>query len=349
MTESETDLRRARTEQSGGSGEWRYTLPMAVAIAAGFGALALVHLLARPLGLLILAITLAQAMSPLADRFERRMPRGAAAALLYGALIGIFLLLAWLVAPDIAQQAGSLAGEAPRVFDAMSNWLGRWTDMSGPELRQTLTDNVTGFQSTLMRLPVYAANFTFDVIVVLFLSLYLLIAGPRLKRFTVSLFPARKRRRAARVLARIGRAMGGYVRGIAIDAVIIGGLTWGALSLVGLPFAGALAVVAGLGEIVPYVGPIVAAIPAIAVALGQSPTDALIVAGIYVGLQQVEGQIVTPNVMKHQTDVNPALVIFAITAGFTVGGVLGAIVAVPLSAALRVLLLTTVAPVLRNR
>lgn len=105
-----------------------------------------------------------------------------------------------------------------------------------------------------------------------------------------------------------------------------------------------LGAAAAVGELVPYIGPMVAALPAVALALLDSPQEAVTVALAYVVIQQVEGNVVSPFVLHSQTDVSPATVLFAVVAGFAAAGILGAVAAVPLFAAARVLMLRVVAP-----
>jgi predicted PurR-regulated permease PerM len=178
--------------------------------------------------------------------------------------------------------------------------------------------------------------------------MYFLTISARLRWFVTSLFPRPQRRRVGMLWCRMGRAMGGYFRGVAIDAVIIGVLTWVALWSLDIEFALPLAVLAGLGEFVPYLGPVVVALPAVAVGLLQSVQQGALVAAVYVVIQQIESHIVTPNVMRTQTDIRPATVIVALVSGYAVAGVLGAIAAIPVFAAARVLLVHVIAPAIRR-
>jgi predicted PurR-regulated permease PerM len=189
-----------------------------------------------------------------------------------------------------------------------------------------------------------AVSGTFEILVVVFLSAYLLLAAPRFHRFILRLNAGGNDRRTSKVLSQMAHSMGGYFRGAVIDGIIIAILTWLVLMGLGRPFAAPLAVIAGIGELVPYVGPIVAAVPAIALALLDSPQQALIVAVAYVAIQQIEGHIVTPLVMHSQTDITPGTVLFAVVAGYSIAGILGAIAAVPLFAAARVLVLRVLLP-----
>jgi predicted PurR-regulated permease PerM len=119
--------------------------------------------------------------------------------------------------------------------------------------------------------------------------------------------------------------------------------------VLGRPFAAPLAVLAALGELVPYLGPLLAAAPAVALALLDSPQQALLVALLYVAIQQIEGHLVTPLVMQSQTDISPGTVLFAVVAGWSIAGIVGAIAAVPVCAAIRVLVLGVLVPRVRCR
>jgi putative heme transporter len=142
--------------------------------------------------------------------------------------------------------------------------------------------------------------------------------------------------------------MGGYVRGVAIDGAILAVLVYIGLIILDVRFALVLALIAFLGEIVPVAGPIIASIPAIAIALLDSPTKALAVAAFYLAIQQFESYVLLPNVMQNQAHIPPLLSIIALFAGGTVGNILGALIAIPLTGALRVLVLRAVAPAIRR-
>lgn len=327
---------------------WSDLPVLSAALALGIALPAVVYLFARPLALLILAFTIAQAFSPVVDALERRLPRALAAALLYAAILGVVFVMLASIVPTLANEVGALVQRAPELLESLRVWLSGFLPVSRIPLQDALLSVLYNFQSILLNLPLQALNVLFDALVVFFLSLYLLIAGPRLKHFVLCLVPQSRRRRVGRALGRMGRAMGGYVRGAALSGVFVGLLTWVALLIVGLEYRGALAVAAAVGEFVPYAGPIVAAAPAMLVALGTSPSTALIVALLYIGMQQLESYVIAPNVMKTQTDLHPALVILALAAGFSVGGLIGALAALPTFAALRVVVVA-VAPYLRSR
>jgi predicted PurR-regulated permease PerM len=271
-------------------------LSLAAAIALGLASVRLAWLLGRPLALVVLAITLAAALAPLAGWLDRQMPRSLAVVVVYAALAAIVIAAAAFVVPALNRELDDLLKQAP---DLLSRLHARMTYFvpAGSQLQQASTAALQQWLPKLAALPLHILAGAFELLVLVFLSLYFLIAGPRLHHFLTSLVPPRRRGFASRLLCAIARAMGGYVRGVAIDGVIVGILTWAALTAVGLPYAVPLAVLAGLGELVPYIGPVIAAVPAIAVALVESPTLALTVGIIYLVLQQIESHVITPNVV----------------------------------------------------
>jgi putative heme transporter len=328
---------------------WEATLPIAAAIALGFGALAIVWLFARPLGIMVLAITLAEALSPIVDRLHAKMPRGAAILIVYAALAAIALVIAWLIVPTLVGEAQQLVRAAPDYLAHAQTWIARWDQKTGGELSNTASSALRGLGSRLVSIPLSVATATFAIFVIVFLSIYWLLGQPHLHRFTVSLFPADRQERVAHVLGAVGSAIGGYVRGVAIDAAIVGGIAWVALLLAGIQFPLVLGVITMVGELVPYVGPTFSGAAAVGVALLQSPQKAVIAFVLYVALVQLEGHIIAPNIMRSQTDLSPVLVLFAFFAGAAIGGLLGAIVAIPFAAGTQVIVLEILVPAVKRR
>lgn len=328
---------------------WRDVGLLSVAVVLGFGVLGLTWLLARPLAILVLAFTVAEALAPIADALDRRMSRGAAVAVVYLGLFTVIGLVGWIVLPPVINELRSLLERTPELFERLLRTASIWTGVPAEQLQQWAVAWTKREGPGVTQIPALTAATIFDTLVVVFLSLYLLVAGPSFRRFVLSLISGRCRARAGRTMTRVGRAMGGYIRGAALDGVVIGALTWMALTIIGIEYAPAFAVLAGVAEFVPYVGPILAALPAVAVAFVESPTQAVFVALAYLTLQQVDSHLIVPNIMRTQTAVHPALVIFALAAGFSLGGILGAIVAIPICAAVRVLVVSVAAPGLRLR
>ncbi len=132
--------------------------------------------------------------------------------------------------------------------------------------------------------------------------------------------------------------MGVWLRGQLALMVSIFLLIYGALSLIGIPYALVLALFAALLEIIPFIGPMVSAIPAIVLALAVSPVHALVTAGAYLVIQQVEGNILVPKIMQKVAGMNPIVSVLAVLIGARVGGIVGAVLSIPLAMAIAVFL-----------
>jgi predicted PurR-regulated permease PerM len=247
---------------------------------------------------------------------------------------------------DQVQQATTRIPDLVRI---VQQWLANRNIEIGANLVSTLSSQLGNVSSALVSLPIAIFSSLFDIVVMFFISVYWLIEAPAIHRFLLSLFPEGRRERADYVVRRMGREMGGFIRGAVLDGLIIGASTYIGLLLLGVNYPLVLGMIAGLLEFVPWIGPIIAAVPLVGSALLQSPTKALEALAFVLVLHQFEGNIVLPNVMYTQTSITPLLVLIALVVGSAIGGVLGALVAIPLAAALRVFVREVIAPAVRRR
>ncbi len=327
---------------------WRSTLPAAAALVLGLGTLLCIWLVARPLAFLVIAISIAEALAPPVAWLSRWMKRGIAILLVFVALIAVIGGIGWVVVPALFSQGQEFVNRAPELIQKVSTPVARWDRASGGQVASLLSSWFQSLAGFLVSLPLAVFSALLNVLLIGFLSLYWLIGAPALQQFVLTMVPAHRQHKAAEVLRATGQAMGGYVRGAAINAVIMGVLAWLGLSLIGVDYAIVLGVLTMLGEPIPTIGPIIVAVPVVLVALLQSPSKALYALILYTVLEQVEGQLLTPNIMRQQTDIPQTLVIFAVVAGGALGGLLGVLTSIPLAAAIHVLVLQVVVPVVRR-
>lgn len=328
-------------------GWWRSAVALAAGILLAVGLLALVHLLARPLALLVLGIAISAAIAPLVSFLGRRMPRALAAILVY--LVGLALLVGALsiIIPPLVRQAREISIQAPELI-AQAQQLFEWERLPFPSL-DAILPQLGALSAMIIRLPIGLASSLLEILLVLIISLYLVIEAPNLERFALSLVPAERETRLRSLLHEMTNAMGGYIRGVLVSAVLVGFFTYLGLLVIGVDFPLVLGLLAGLFEVIPYLGPVLAAIPIVIIALLESTTKAIIVVVFFIILQQVESYVIVPNVMRSQTKVSPLLVILAIVAGSTLGGLLGVLIAIPVVAALRVFVREVIAPAIRRQ
>lgn len=328
---------------------WRLMSAIAIGIVLGVGTLAFFQLLAYPLVLFFLGIAISASLAPLVGRLDKRLPRSLAVILIYIILVLIFAGLLWVVIPPLVGQARDAAQRLPSLIQNLQPLLQRWGPINVDSLIDTVIGQLGGVTSTLVQLPLRLTTSLVEFFIVLFVSLYALTEAPRVKRFFLSLFPEDSRDRANEVVSRMGEAMGGWIRGSVIDGFIVGLITYIGLLIIGVEFPLVLGLLSGVLELIPYLGPIIAGGLIILVALLESPGLALTALIFVVILQQIESNILVPNIMKTQTEVSPLMALVAIFAGGSLGGLVGAIVAIPLMAALRVLVLKVVVPFVRRR
>jgi len=330
-------------------GQWlRLILATALALFLGLGVLVLTGLLAKALALVFLAVSIASAIAPLVALLERWLPRSVAIIVIYLILALILTGIFAVIVPALAGQAQELVDRLPSLLENAENWLAGQGWINSDTITDSIMSQLENVGEAFVALPLALASAILDIILVVMLSVYLLLETHSIQRFSLSLFPQSAQKRVRDTGNEILGAVGGFVRGDILSILIIGVISFIGFSLIGLEFPLVLAIIAALFEIIPTLGPLLASIPILVVALLISPTTALITAAFLLLTQQFESNILTPNVMRNQTHVSPLLVLVAVFAGGTIGGVLGALVAIPLVATLRIMVIRVIAPTVRS-
>ncbi len=328
---------------------WRGAARLATALAAALALVWTVQLLANPLALLFAAIVIAAALEPAVSWMDRWLPRGLAAVLIYllaAVLVGAIL---WWVLPILYTQAMQAFDELLEMIEQARRVLDRRLPFMSDQVINSIQSAALGLSSALLGLPMLIVSATLEIILVIVLSIYWVVASPALHEFFLSLVPSSRREGARSAVEEMGETMGGFVRATLIDGLIVGVLTYFGMLLLDLRFPLVLALVAGFAELIPMVGPLLGAIPAVLLAfLDGSIIDAVKVAVFFIALQQVENHLLVPYIMKRQTGVPPLLAVFALFAGTYVGGALWALIAIPFAGALRVLVMRVGAPLVRR-
>ncbi len=169
------------------------------------------------------------------------------------------------------------------------------------------------------------------------LAIYFIADGERTRGFLFAVFPRRFHVRLARVLLNLETIVGGYLRGQVITSLAIGVFTFGLLSIARVPNAIALAAFAALTDVIPFVGGLLATTPAVLVSLSRSGVVTVIVLCAMIGYQEFESRVIVPRVYGRALRLSSAVVVLALLAGGKLGGVIGALLALPIAAALRML------------
>lgn len=328
---------------------WWLAGALAAGLVFGLGSLRLLELLARPLAYLILAITIAASLAPVVGWLESRMSRKVAVVLVYLAILLLFAGFILLLTPSLASQLERMGESLPGLIQQAQGIVDQWTRGIGlGSFSNMLTSQMGTLSENFLRLPLTISSGVVNFLLVLFVSFYMLMEAPVIQKFLLSLFPSDEKEKAEETMEKMAQAMGGYLRGSAITGVVVGIATTIGLLVMGIDFAFVLGALAAILELVPIVGPIVASGVILLVALASSPDRVWIVLIFLVVLQQVENNLLVPNIMHSQTRVSSLLVLVALFVGQAVAGLLGALVAIPLAAALRVFVREVVAPAIRQ-
>jgi predicted PurR-regulated permease PerM len=272
----------------------------------------------------------------------RRLPRWFAILVLYVFILGTLTGIGFLVVPPIVHQGQQLWTALPDMLDKGQRFL-----VDKGILQQPLT-----FQEAVARAPVSRGGEAvgtvfgaiigvigglFGILTILILTFYLLVESAELRASMLRLFPASRRARIDAASRAITVKVSAWLGGQLLLGAIIGSSSAVGLWLIGIPFFYVLALISGIGELIPVVGPILAAIPAVAVAASVSGKAVVFVLIFFVVQQQFENHVLVPKVMERQVGVSAVTVIVALLIGGRLLGILGAILAVPTAAILLVL------------
>lgn len=294
--------------------------------------------------LVFLSVLFGAFLGVFVDRLERfRVPRIIGAPLVLLTLIGIFVGIGAIAWPTLETQFAVLAEELPRAIETAASWVQeRYARITGQvgearNLEADVEDNLGGITQRLARGVVpflsTAGGALTGFLLIIFTGLYLCIEQRLFRRGALRLVPPPGRQRVSDTFDRVANSLRGWIVGTTINMVVVGVATGVALWALGIPAAIALGVIAGILEFIPVVGPIIAAIPALALALIVSPTTAVWVLLLYVVIQQLESNLLGPLVMKGVVKLPPALSIVFQLAMSVLFGFVGLLVAVPLLAA----------------
>lgn len=289
------------------------------------------------LGVLFVALVFASALDPWVDHLERfRIPRTLSILGMYLLFIFLFVFVFALMIPPLIQQIGDITNSLGEYAPNIEAIYQRVTHSTDTSLVQQLQSNLSNFNNTLTNITsgffsavanVFGAVAT--ILFMLVISFYMTVEEDGLKKFIRSIAPIQYQPYLVQKVNRIQYKMGGWLRGQLILMLIVGVLSFIGLFLIGVPYALVLACVAGFAEFIPFLGPWIAAIPAMFFAYTDAPWKAIAVLIFYTVLQQVENQVIVPKVMQKAVGLNPIVVITVMLIGAKVAGIAGILLAVP--------------------
>jgi predicted PurR-regulated permease PerM len=296
--------------------------------------------------LVITAIVLASAMLPAARLLEHhRVPRGVTVLGIYVGAAGVFVLMGRLLWPALREQGQQFIEQLPRMLDNVKDWIGdlrTWAEQWGTWVPTPKSENLggmtDGIMGTLLSNTMAATAGVVGAVVgllsILVIAAYVVIDAEALREGALRLVPRARRPAVADLVPLVLERMGAYVRGQLLVSLCVGIMLAAGLSLLGVRYALLIGALAAVLNVVPWVGSFVASILGILSALNDSAGLAVATAGIFAGSNLIEGKLLVPYLVGRATGLHPLAVLLALLAGAHLAGLVGALVAVPVMAAL---------------
>jgi predicted PurR-regulated permease PerM len=310
-----------------------------------------IYLLRKPISWLIIATFLAVAMSGPVNLLSRRMRRGFAIFLSYLGLLLIPVLLGAILVPPIVNGVNDLAHKAPDYARQVSDFVEK-----NPRLRKLendygviskleeqankLPEKAGTAAGTLKDLGIGLVNSIFAGLTILILSIFMVANGRSWVSRAIRMRGDEHVDRLERAVDRISAAVGNYVGGALAQAAIAGITSFIVMTILGIPFAGPLAVLVGIADLIPLIGATIAAVlVGIVTLFADFPIDTIIWVIWAVVYQQLENTVIQPQIQRRAVDLNPFVTLVAVLFGSTLFGILGALLAIPFAASLQIAVL----------
>ncbi len=302
---------------------WRSIFRVTISALAIYLSIKLIHVVL----MIVVAMMLSSAFFPLVNRLKTRMPLTVASVLVILLLLSPIVVIAFSFIPNLISQF-------PAILTTVNDILTK-TSILPPAIRNldlTQYTNEAGTYLLASTSKITSALTTF--LTVIFLTLYFLIDSKRLLNLIFALIPDEYDLRAKELLEKLGRVNGQYIRGNLIISVICGLIIFTGLSLLNVPFAASLALFAALTDLLPLIGAFIGATPAVIIGFSISPAIGIAILALFLIYQQVENNLLAPNIYTRALDLSPALSFIAVIIGGSLFGIFGAFIALPVAASI---------------
>lgn len=308
-------------------------------IAAAFLALYLIYLVRDVLTLLFITVIIVAAVSPIIDYLSKHMKRGLAVAIVFLIIIAAVAGVLYAVIPPLVIQSKQLAQNIPGYIYRLTPYYQAARDYL-PSLQSSFDKISSGLASASGNIFSATAGIfggIVSLITVIVLSIYFLLDEKAFKTSFFALVPREKQDDVSDISKKLVSKVGDWLRGQLTLGLVVGFVDFVGLLIIGIPYALTLGLISAIFEIVPVIGPIVSGALAAVVALTISPVKALFVVILYIVVQQLENNILVPQIMKKAVGLSPVIIIVAFVTGVKLLGVTGALLAIPVAAVISVI------------
>lgn len=297
--------------------------------AALIGIIWLIFLIKEIIILILLSIILISALiRPVDWLTSKGTPRTISAVIVYFIMILIISLGLGIIVPPLIEQTTDLVSNLPSIISSINDFL-IFNQVPVVDISRELASQINQIAGNLISISSAIFSSVFNVITFFVLSFYLLVQWKTFVNLAASPFSGSQEKKVSNLIIKIEKGLGAWVRGQLTLSIIVGLLTYIGLSILAVPYALPLALIAGIFEIIPMIGPIISAIPAILVGLTISPAIALAAMALFIIVQQLENNLIVPMVMSKVVGLQPPVVIIALLIGAKLNGIGGAFLAIP--------------------
>jgi len=334
--------------------QWTFKRVMAATLVLVFVALCfwLLYRFYQVVFILFITILMGTVMRPAVNWLNRRgLPQTAGVILVYLLLLALLTGFVLLLFPLIVEQGTTIASAVPGYYQSLRDWMGANPNQLFVRLGEYLPAVIPGLEpiqqtgaqvltsaGQALGFLASAAEVIFLTIAILLLAYHWTLNGPRTITSLILLVPKGQRKNISELILAMETKVGSYLAGQGVLCLIVGIMALAAYLLIGLPNALVLALLAGVLEAVPMIGPLLGAIPAALVALSIGPDKLIWVIVATVVIQQLENSLLVPRVMRKAVGVNPFVTLLAIFAFSSLFGIAGALMAIPLAAIIQIIL-----------
>ena len=280
-----------------------------------------------------LALLLMAILNPLVGKLSKyKIPRGVSVLFAYLVGIGIFSFAVGSLVPPLVEQSANFVVRLPDYIEASG-----LTRYFGESFLEEAVSQLGTIPSQVTKITISLLSNVLGVLTVLVFAFYFLIARDKLDEQLTFLFGDKKKAEVGKIIDTLEKKLGGWATAQLSLMLIVGVLTYIGLVLLGLPHALPLGILAGLLELVPYIGPIMAAIPAVIIGFGISPVMGFGVTALAFLIQQVENYVLVPKIMEKSVGVSPIITLLALSIGFRIAGITGMIISIPIVITIQVM------------
>jgi predicted PurR-regulated permease PerM len=297
----------------------------------------------------LIAIIISYMLNPIVTKLVKRgVPRSASILIIYVIFFSIVAVVLVNTLPRFIEQVKDFAESLPALIQRVDRWLDQLADGTRslpPAVRVAVENNldalqraITGATGNFLSMLGKSVEQILIALVIPFLVFYMLKDLKIMEKTVIALLPMRSRREWIQLLKSIDEALGNYIRGQLLVMLAVGLLVYAGYLIIGMPYPLMLAMIVAITNIIPYVGPFIGIAPALILALTVSPAMVLKVLIINLIVQQLEGNVISPQIVGKSLNLHPLLIMLSLLFGGEIGGVTGLILAVPLVAVAKVIL-----------